>query len=111
VHEARCGVIQFDCFVAPLLAMTVRISRAIGLKKPKPLTADYADYADKSSYPNAPAPAGLEPTTTLGIRFICAIRDGFIPRFNNVDDCHRNEVREARRGGSSSIASSLRFSQ
>jgi len=65
-------------------------------KKPKPLTADYADYADKSSYPNGPA--GLEPTTTLGIRFIRAIRDGFIPRLNNVDDCHRNEVREARRG-------------
>jgi len=33
----------------------------------------------------------------LGIRFIRAIRDGFIPRLNNVDDCH-HEVREARRG-------------
>jgi len=44
-------------------------------KTPKPLTADYADYADQSSYPNAPS--GLESTTTLGIRFIRAIRDGF----------------------------------
>jgi len=28
-------VIQFDCFVAPLLAMTVQISRDVGIKKPR----------------------------------------------------------------------------
>jgi len=47
----------------------------MGINSPKPLTAD---YADKSSYPNAPF--GREATTTLGIRFIRAIRDGFFPR-------------------------------
>jgi len=31
--------------------MTVQKLRAIGIINPKPLTADYADYADKSSYP------------------------------------------------------------
>jgi len=67
--------VQLDCFVAPLLAMTSPNIKGDLSKNPKFLTADYADYADKSSYPNAPA--GLEATTTLGIRFICAIRDGF----------------------------------
>jgi len=71
-------MIQLNCFVASLLAMTVQKLRAIGMNSPKPLTADYADYADKSSSPNAPS--GLEPTTTLGIRFIRAIRVGFFPR-------------------------------
>jgi len=74
-YAKRALALQLDCFVASLLAMTVDKSRAIGINNPKPLTADYADYADKSSSPNALS--GLEPTTTLGIRFIRAIRDGF----------------------------------
>jgi len=42
---------------------------------PKPFTVDAGDDADKSSHQNAPP--GLGPTTTLGIRFIRAISDGF----------------------------------
>ncbi len=55
----------------------------MGINNPKPFTADYADYADKSSYQNAPS--GLDPTTTLGIRFIRAIRDGFFPGLRGPD--------------------------
>ncbi len=75
--EKRARAIELDCFVASPLAMTSKNHGEL-VKQPKLLTADYADYADNSSYPDAQS--GLEPTTTLGIRFIRAIRDGFFSR-------------------------------